>query len=100
MNSRLELHNKLLTFCPNVYFQPPSSITMVYPCIVYTKISKLKLYGSDVAHVTKQEYRLTIMDKNPDSLISDQIQDSLEYCTEYQRLTVTNINHTFLTLFY
>lgn len=100
MDRRLELHSALLPFCPNVYFQPPSSVKMVYPCIVYAKVSKLKLYGSDVAHVTKQEYRLTIMDTNPDSTIPEQIEDAFEYCNEYQRMTVSNLNHIFLSLYY
>lgn len=100
MGSRLELHSELLSFCPNVYFQPPSTLTMKYPCIVYAKNTKLNLYGSDVVHFSKQEYRVTVMDANPDSTIPDQIEKALKYCSEYQRYTVNNLNHTILSLYY
>jgi hypothetical protein len=100
MGSRLELHSALLEFCPNVYFQPPSNVTMKYPCIVYSKNLKLNLYGSDVVHFTKQEYRVTVIDVNPDSVIADEIEGALKYCTVYQRMTVSNLNHTILSLYY
>jgi hypothetical protein len=100
VGSRLDLHTELLTFCPNVYFQPPSNIAMKYPCIVYAKNTKINLYGSDVVHFSKQEYRVTVIDSNPDSGISDQIEETLKYCSEYQRLTINNLNHTILSLYY
>jgi len=100
MGSRLELHDKLLEFCPNAYFQPPSSITMKYPCIVYSKFDKNQSYGSNSIHVSRQGYRLTVIDKNPDSDIADRIEGSLEYCEVTQYFTVDNLNHTVLTLYY
>lgn len=36
MNDRKDLHAVLKDICPNVYFQPPESIKLVYPCIVYS----------------------------------------------------------------
>ena len=38
MNRRLELQTKLenLIQSRNVYFQPPASVRLVYPCVVYT----------------------------------------------------------------
>lgn len=37
MRPRLSLNDLLLTYCPNVYYQPPDSIKMRYPCIVYNR---------------------------------------------------------------
>lgn len=100
MGSRLELHNELLPLCPNVYFQPPSNITMLYPCIVYNKTDKIRLYGSDIVHYSKQEYKITVIDKNPDSDIANQVELLLPYCIIDQYYTVDNLNHTALTLYY
>jgi predicted membrane-bound spermidine synthase len=100
MASRLDLHSELISLCPNVYFQPPSSIAMMYPCIVYDMTNRLHLYASDVIHVTKQQYRITVIDKNPDSDIANQVEQNLQYCGIDQYYTVDNLNHTVLSLYY
>lgn len=100
MASRLDLHNELLALCPNVYFQPPSNIMMSYPCIVYNKTDKMNLYGSDVIHFSKQEYRVTVIDKNPDTVIPDMIERNFQYCGVDQYYTIDNLNHTVLLLYY
>lgn len=100
MGSRLELHDQLLSLCPNVYFQPPSNTSMKYPCIVYNKTNRMRLYGSDVIHFTKQEYRLTIIDKNPDSEIAETAEKTLQYCGIDQYYTIDNLNHTVVSLYY
>lgn len=100
MGNRIGLHNELKTICPNVYFQPPSNITMAYPCIVYRKSGKMRLYGSDVIHFSKQEYVITVMDKNPDTEIPDRIESALPYCGVDQHYTVDNLNHVILSLYY
>ncbi len=100
MANRLELHDKLLAICPNVYFQPPSDITMKYPCIVYNMTNRMRLYGSDVIHYSKQEYRIMVIDRNPDSDIANQVEEKLQYCGIDQYYTVDNLNHTVLSLFY
>ena len=100
MGSRLQLHDQLLSFSPNVYFQPPSSVTMKYPCIVYSKTSKMRHYANDVVYKSLQEYRITVIDANPDSVIGDNIENALQYCEITQHQTINNLNHTYLILFY
>lgn len=100
MASRLDLHDKLLEFLPNVYFQPPSNIQMVYPCIVYNKNGKNRRFGNDAIYFTKQGYQIMVIDKNPDSIIADNIEEQLEYCSISQYYTIDNLNHTTLSLYY
>lgn len=100
MGDRLELHNELLNFCPNVYFQPPSSKTMEYPCIVYNKTGKSRQFGNDHIYLTKQEYQITVMDRDPDTKIPDNVESHFQYCVITQYYTVNNLNHTNLNLFY
>jgi predicted membrane-bound spermidine synthase len=60
----------------------------------------MRLYGSDVIHFSKQEYRITIIDKDPDSTIPDLIEKELKYCGVDQYYIVDNLNHTVLSLYY
>lgn len=100
MGSRLDLHNKLLQFIPNVYFQPPSDVQMVYPCVAYSKIEKINVFADDVRYLSKQGYQLMLIERVPDSGIADNIEGGFEYCTISQYYTVNNLNHTILTLYY
>jgi len=97
---RLELHSKLVSLCPNVYFQPPSTVTLKYPCIIYNKAPKNTFYGNDGLYISKQGYSIIVIDKNPDSVIADNIENSFLYCTVSQYYVVDNLNHTTLTLYY
>lgn len=98
--TRLELHNELLKHVDNVYFQPPSNIRMTYPCIVYSKTPKLKEFGNNEYYIKRQGYQLTVIDRDPDSLIADDLEDNLEYCSISQIFTNDNLHHTTLELYY
>lgn len=100
MESRLKLHSELLKFLPNVYFQPPSNINMIYPCIVYNKTDRFKTFASNQIYLKKQEYSVTVIDRNPDSDTADNIEEHFENCAITQYFTTDNLNHTNLKLYY
>lgn len=76
----------------NVYYQPPSTIKIKYPCIVY-KLSYIEnLYADDIALRSIPRYDLTIIDRDPDSLLMDKIS-SLPYCSFDRSFTSDGLNH-------
>lgn len=100
MGSRLELHDELLKFVPKVYFQPPANIQMAYPCIVYNKTGKDRKFGNDGVYLSTQEYQLMVIEHDPDSGVSDEIEKHFTSCVISQYYTVDNLNHTTLNLYY
>lgn len=100
MSKRLELHAELLKFIPNVYFQPPSNIKMVYPCIVYNKTGRNRHFGNDVIYMSQQGYRITVIESNPDSEVAINIEEHFKHCGIEQHFTRDNLNHTTLLLYY
>lgn len=102
MASRLTLQNTLCTILGSncVYFQPPESFKMQYPCIRYKKV------GIDRNHADNQNYRKTnryeivVIDPNPDSNYADSILDSFEMCSFDRTYISDNLNHFVLTLYY
>lgn len=100
MDKRLELHEQLLKYSANVHFQPPSNIHLTYPCIIYNKTDKARSFGNDKIYLTNQGYQLTVIDKDPDSVIADTIESDFQYCVITQYYTVDNLNHTTLLLYY
>lgn len=100
MGTRLELHNELLKFLPNVYFQPPSNLQMKYPCMVYSRSGKYNLLADDILYLSNQQYQLTVIDRKADSTIADEVEAYLQYCRITNYFTVDNLHHITLDLTY
>lgn len=100
MGTRLELHDELLKFSKNVYFQPPSNLQMVYPCIVYNVSGVTDTYADNSIYSSNKEYQLTVIDRNPDSTVAERIKNHFQHCRITQFYTVDNLNHTTLNLYY
>lgn len=75
MRSRLSLHEELVKVLGsrNVYFQPPESIKMTYPCIIYELYDISNTAADDDYYLDPRQYRVTIVDTNPDSLVRDKM---------------------------
>lgn len=100
MDRRLELHTRLLTFIPNVYYQPPSNIKMQYPCVVYNKTGKDRKFSNNDVYLSTQEYQIMLIEHNPDSTLADEIERGFTSCVISRYYTMDNLNHTILNLYY
>lgn len=99
-SDRLKLHDELLKFSDNVYFQPPSNIKLTYPCIIYSKTPSIKEYGNDRCYIKTQGYQITVVDPDPDSFIADDLEDHFLNCAIAQYFVNDNLNHVILNLYY
>lgn len=96
------MHEELCTLLGSryVYFQPPESIKMKYPCIVYS------LSGIDTRHANGKIYNSVnryegiVIDSNPDSDIHNKILAHFPMCRFDRAYTADNLNHYALTLYY
>lgn len=101
MPSRYELQTLLenLLGSRNVYFQPPESVKMKYPAIVYGLDDIENTFADDGVYLSKRKYYITLIDKDPDSLFVDKII-ALPTCTFNQHFESDNLNHYTFTLNY
>lgn len=101
MASRLELHELLCNILEsrNAYFQPPSSIKMSYPAIVYSVDDIDNTFADDVVYIQKHLYQLTVIDKNPDSKIREKVS-MLPACRFDRAYTADNLNHYIFKIYY
>lgn len=83
----------------NVYFQPPPSIQMSYPCIVYRRDDVRMSQANNKTYKEKVRYQVTIIDRNPDSDIPKQLRDAL-VCTFDRSFSADNLNHDVYNLFF
>lgn len=107
MNRRLELHNKLCEIleCPNsgqecrVYFQPPSTVKMKYPAIVYNLNNIEIKFADDGVYSSARNYLVTIIDSDSDSAIIDKMV-TLPMCRFNRHYISDNLNHEVFILTY
>jgi len=82
-----------------VYFQPPESMQMQYPCIVYQRYNALSEFADGLPYIHNKRYQVTVIDSDPDSPIPDKIA-TLPMCTYNRFFVVTNLNHDVFNLYY
>jgi hypothetical protein len=73
MAPRLKLHQLLETFTEHVYFQPPTNVHLVYPCIVYKRDFADTKFADDNPYSHRLRYMITVIDLNPDSEIPSKV---------------------------
>lgn len=82
----------------NVYYQPPPSLVMKYPAIVYSRNVIYNAYASDKIWKQDYSYELTVIDKNPDSEIVDKVS-RLPRCKHDRHYVSDNLNHDVFTIY-
>lgn len=98
-SERIKLNARFKPFTSNVYFQPPSSVTLIYPCIVYKKEPIEGVHANNLYYKMRRPYQVTVIDRDPDSTIAEDILESFKYCNMISEFTADNLNHTVLRLY-
>lgn len=101
MASRLELQSKLeeLLGSRNVYFQPPETVKLNYPAIVYSREPIENRYANNGVYMQSVRYSVTVIDKNPDSELPFKMSQ-LPMCRHDRSFKSDNLNHDVFTLYY
>lgn len=101
MGSRLDLQTKLETLLgsQNVYYQPPASVRMNYPAIVYSRSNIENWHADDGVYMQAYFYEVIVIDEDPDSEVVENIS-KLSGCRFDRHYTSDNLNHDVFTLYY
>jgi hypothetical protein len=102
MASRLNLHEELcaLLLTRNVYFNPPESVKLKYPCIVYSRSGIDKINADNRPYKSTNRYTVTTIDSDPDSKLPDLIIEHFPMCSFDRAFVSENLNHNVFTLYY
>lgn len=101
MGTRLELQTLLESILgtESVYFQPPENIKINYPCIIYKRNADRTKFADNKPYANTKRYSVTIIDKNPDSLVPDKL--ALQpLCLFDRHMTVNGLNHYIYNLYF
>ena len=101
MATRLELQSLLekLLESKEVYYQPPESVKMNYPAIIYSIDDIEKKFANDNSYKLWNKYQIIVIDRIPDNLV---IRKILELpMSNYERnYKSDNLNHDVISLYF
>ena len=102
MARRLKLQEEFCTILEsnNVYFQPPQSLRMLYPCIRYSPSIPNQTYADNKYYRGVKQYDGVIIDPDPESTIPDKLLATLPMVSLGKPYTSDNLNHFPFTIYY
>ena len=102
MGTTLDLQNELKTLLGsnNVYFQPPSTVKMKYPCIVFTRGSGSQQFADNKTYRFTKRYTITHIGNESDPDIIDEIVKHFSMCTYDNCFINDNLYHNVFSLYW
>lgn len=101
-SSRVILNNKFKEFLGtgNVYFQPPESVKLKFPCIVYS-LANIDTEKADNRTYNKaNKYTVTLVHANPDNTLKEDILDKFEHISMNRIYVSDQLYHYVYTLYF
>lgn len=101
LSQRLKLHEVLCDILGsrNAYYQPPASVRMNYPAIVYSRYDIKNTPADNVPYKQDHMYQLIVIDSDPDSEIVHKVSQ-LPMCRFDRHYASENLNHDVFTICY
>lgn len=99
MAPRHDLQSILELVCPNVYFQPPANVQMLYPAIVYERGRADTKFADNNPYSTTKSYSMTLISRNPDESIFE-VLAALPMCAHERFFVVDNLNHDVFSIYF
>ena len=101
MKTRLNLHEELCAILGsrNVYYQPPETVKIKYPAIIYSRENIGNIFADDLVYNQSKTYQVTVIDKDPDSNIPIKVS-ALPKCRFDTHFVSDNLNHDVFTIIY
>lgn len=102
MTKRIELQSQLegILGSSSVWFQPPESVKLKYPVILYNFEGFHMIKNHDGIYKHMSRYTVKAIDKNPESLIGFNILNNFPYSSFDRRYISDGMVHDVITLYF
>lgn len=76
----------------HVYYQPPASVKLSYPCVVYRLEDMPAIFANNNPYILHHVYQLTVIDRDPESELREIIAE-LPTCAFQRAFVADNLHH-------
>ena len=90
---------KALDNAVKVYFQPPASMTMVYPCIVYQRDPGSSKFANNLPYNYEQQYQVSLISRSPDEAVKQKLA-ALPKSSHARFYVADNLNHDVFSIYF
>lgn len=99
---RAELNTKLeqILGSGHVYFDPPESVKLSYPCIVYERSAGDTDFANNMPYRFTVRYSLTVISRDADSPILSKLAMSLPSIVFDRHFVTDGLHHDVFSVFY
>jgi hypothetical protein len=102
MGTRLQLQTLLEGLLPagkKAWFQPPASVELTYPTIIYSHDDNYVIHSNNFPYAIEKRYQVTVIDEDPDSQLVDKLA-AFPKCAMSRKFTADELNHTIFDLYF
>lgn len=99
--NRVKLHHMLedILGSKNVYYDPPESFKLKYPCIVYYLEGFYDLPADNLTYRRMRRYNMTYITTDSEDPVAEKLAD-IRYCTLSRPFAVSDLFHFAYVLYY
>ena len=102
MTNRVKLQEELEKILGNrnVYYKPPETLKIDYPCIVYELRRKTSMKADNRKYLFNTAYIITYISKKSNDEIIEKLLNSFEYSSHDRRYITDGLYHNTFTIYY
>lgn len=95
-----QLYDILRPIVGNVYYNPPESLKLKYPCVICSLESDRPEYADDTRYKNMNRYNLILITNGTDNGIMRETLLKLPYCSFDREYFSNNMCHDSLTIYF
>ena len=109
IKDRMVLHDTLVSVLKSnnyqdadnrVYYQPPESVKLRYPAIIYSRdVIQTRNANDAPSYTVDTKYQLTYITKEPDDAIVYQILEQVPFCRHVRHYVADNLHHDVFSIY-
>ena len=101
MDKRMQLQSELERLVgPNVYFQPPATVQLKYPCVIYNLSSGNSIYADNSVYTYTNRFELIFIYRKQNMEIVETVLRTFTMCTVSRVYIADNLYHYVFNLYY
>lgn len=101
MDKRLSLQKELEKLAgANVYFQPPASVHLAYPCVIYNLAAGDIKRADDSVYSYTNRFELMFIYRKPNMEIVEKVMRAFPMCSVSRIYIADNLYHYTFNLYY